>query len=377
MPVTQLQDQGGLGTLLGLAGGFLLGNPERKRKQAEREYQHTRDTAEDARRASADTRADTQARTYADNITSEIATRNAATTRTAANDAHATLQQGLFAKYMPMLQTPPKGQDVKQWATSIRNQAIKDGLTDPTKLSELNTEIARVIRAAAPTPQQVMQGLPQLKAGATPQEVSRHYLDAASRALQNPDLPEDQRKLLAEQYHKMAMDAVSHQPKAETAEEKYAREHGVRMPSYADLHPRPDRVIIDRGNLPQSTRASAVENRALEAKDLKAALKIVEAAGLGARDRSQVRQSVMDQFRPDKPVHEEGDNTTFAAQVMGTTAVNNLPLADKNDLNTNLRKYGYKPVVSHLRDLATGKSTDKDTPPDRARRVLQALGEKP
>lgn len=51
IPVTELQNQAGPASLIGLVGGYLAGNPARKRAQAQREFEQKRETAGDQRAA--------------------------------------------------------------------------------------------------------------------------------------------------------------------------------------------------------------------------------------------------------------------------------------------------------------------------------------
>ena len=51
MPVQELQNQAGPASLIGLVGGYLAGNPARKRAQAQREFEQKRETAADQRAA--------------------------------------------------------------------------------------------------------------------------------------------------------------------------------------------------------------------------------------------------------------------------------------------------------------------------------------
>jgi hypothetical protein len=59
-------------------------------------------------------------------------------------------------------------------------------------------------------------------------------------------------------------------------------------------------------NADLGSRAQAIENQAMGAPDLKAALRIVERANLPRRDRTEVRQDVMDQFREPAPHDTSG-----------------------------------------------------------------------
>ena len=155
----------------------------------------------------------------------------------------------------------------------------------------------------------------------------------------------------------------------------YSQQHPqAPRPTWRDLHPLPktdpsapsslENTIYDQASKPGLTQQQS--------------LAIIDNPrnGLNFKQRTAMRQAIRDQ-KPDtvKKTTEDPDNTTMASQIMQSGKVVALPNVDKADLNTNLRRYGYNPVVSHLKDLVSGKATDATTPPDRARRILQALGE--
>lgn len=54
------------------------------------------------------------------------------------------------------------------------------------------------------------------------------------------------------------------------------------------------------GGADLSDRGTAIYNRAMGAPNQKEALKIVESAGLSAREEARVRRNVMDQFKPER-----------------------------------------------------------------------------
>lgn len=144
--------------------------------------------------------------------------------------------------------------------------------------------------------------------------------------------------------------------------------------TYGERHPRPK----EDPNAP-----TAIENRIYALATApgltrQQSLKIIDNPnnGLNYKQRTSLRQAINDQ-KPDtqKKDTENPDNTTMASHVLSMATVLKLPLADQSDLNTNIRRYGYGTVVGHLKDLANGKASDPSTPPDRAKRILSALGE--
>lgn len=138
MPVTQLTDQGGIGNIIGMVGGYLLGNPARKAKKAQQDIENKRNAAGDAR-------SDKQAQDYHDNITSEIATRNATGARETTDANNTQFQQGAYGKLSTMLRNKPEGVTAQQWVAQVQKQVPTLGLTDPKLLGQLYTDAQGVI----------------------------------------------------------------------------------------------------------------------------------------------------------------------------------------------------------------------------------------
>jgi hypothetical protein len=216
MAVVQLQDDTGanLGSALGAAAGYFATQKQRKTDKA----------AATARQAATDTRVNQEAADTHANIQDLIKDRDATAQRTAANDTTTQLSTGAKQKYLPMLASPPTtdgkaltGPALTNALYAIRTKAINEGMTGKEDLAEFNTEIERLTQADKqahiPKVSDVEHGLPQLKPGATPQDISKHYLDAASRIIQNAGVPDDQKKLIAEQFQKLAADAIKAAPK--------------------------------------------------------------------------------------------------------------------------------------------------------------------
>jgi len=303
VPVVQLgQDQegpaGGIASILGLAGGFVAANAAKKRQQEQTQYDRQRNTIEDARK-------DKAAQLYAQNVQSEMAARNATTTRDADTDAYTKLQRGLFGKYSALVNAgPPKGVDPRQWAASLQSRANADGLTDETFRNQLISDGQAVVAARAPKLSQVEHGLAQPvtsgKGAWAPQQMSQHWLQAGARVM-NSDMPDDQKKLIVGQFQKMAADALSSQTDAERERHDKAMEanQGRAIDTrviIAGMPPRGGRGG-GSGNSGLSNRAQAVENNALTQPDVKGALRVLEKSNLPRKDRADVRQDIMDQFR--------------------------------------------------------------------------------
>jgi hypothetical protein len=134
MPVTELgQSAGGLGQVLGMVGGYLLGNPQRKAAQAQRDVENKR--------------ADAQAKDYHDNIQSEIQSRQHTQQTTDADAANTKYQQGAYAKLSALLKTPPpNGMTAQQWVAQVQSKVPETGLTDPKLLGQLYGEAQDVIK---------------------------------------------------------------------------------------------------------------------------------------------------------------------------------------------------------------------------------------
>jgi hypothetical protein len=225
MPITQLgQGQasgpggaiGAAASIAGLVGGFIQGNAERKQRKAESDK--------------TDAREDARAKDYHDEITSQVNAQNANAARQADTDKSAQLAQGAYAKYLPMLSSPPPGPDGKPLKgpalqnalTAIRNKAFSEGMTDDKHVADFNAEIARVMQQNAPKlsdvnlgPEPVMDG----KAAWTPQKVQQYYAHAVTQVLSS-DLPEDQKKIAIDTYTKMAANLLKEQPKQMTPYEQ-------------------------------------------------------------------------------------------------------------------------------------------------------------
>jgi hypothetical protein len=138
VPVTQLTDQGGLGTLVGLAGGYLLGNPERKAKKAQQDIENKRNAANDARATARD-------QDYHDEITANIKKGQAETQHTADTDVYNRAQNGAYATLSAQLQNRPEGVTAQQWVAHVQQQTPSLGLTDPTLLGKLYTQAQGVL----------------------------------------------------------------------------------------------------------------------------------------------------------------------------------------------------------------------------------------
>jgi hypothetical protein len=293
MGVVQLQDDTGenLGRALGTAAGYFA---TRKARQAERDYQHQRDTTADESARAAGVRADTASKLYAENITSEIATRNATTARNETDDANTKLQNGLFAKYAPMLESPPKGADIKAWVQSVKQKAFADGLTDSTLLARLNTQAQEAITSSEGSRLQAFQqGLhypPNWNKMQPQQQVAylQQRLNSAERAGAKDVVSATNAEIGRIQGAINAANLAHHRG---VTEQQGAQRINISI----------DRAARGSGgggaNADLGSRAQAIENQAMGAPDLKAALRIVERANLPRRDRTEVRQDVMDQFR--------------------------------------------------------------------------------
>lgn len=313
MPVTQLQDQGGIGQAIGMVGGYLLGNPARKAKQAQQDIEN--------KRADATANLATEhEKNYGDQVRANIAKDQAATQATTDQGTFDAHQRALASQYTPMLSAIPQGTDAKAWVQSVRNRANMEGFSDKDLRSAFDAEAARVIADHAPKLSDVTHGMAQLPvakpgdkngkgsvAGATPQQISKHYMDAAARVLSS-DMPDEQKKLAVAQFQKMAADATSGATESERERHDKAME-GIgqqRTTNQITIAGMPGRSSGSGGgyNSDLQPRAQAIEQQAMGAKDIKGALKILETANLTRRDRTEVRQDIMDQFKAPPLAHD-------------------------------------------------------------------------
>jgi hypothetical protein len=293
MPVTELQNQqGALGTILGLAGGYLAANPQRKAKQKEREQQQAQQGLENKR-------ADQQAQDYHDRTVSEIAAQTATTKHEDANAGAEQFQRGAYAKAISLLASPQKGTDPQAWANSVWQKAVAAdpsvgglGLTDPKLQGELYARVQDVVKQVQTANATRFAGHenalptdPKKRLGALMIRLQRE------RGVPGLDLKPTQTMIADTQRQIVDMQNAAHQAVTEAQANRRIGQGDLRIS-----------ISQARGaggaNSALGERANAVETNALGAPDLKSALRIVERANLPRRDRTEVRQDVMDQFKP-------------------------------------------------------------------------------
>ena len=253
MGVVQLgQDAAGPASLLGLAGGYLLGNPERKAKKAQQDIENKRNAASDAR-------LDGESADRARNTADEIADRDKTLQITQGNNDVKTRSAVAYAKYAPMMDTVPKGPDGKALQgpalqnalNQIKNKAIGEGLQGED-LARLMTDAQATMQQNAPKLQDVTHGMQQLPvakpagkdgkggvAGATPEQEVRHWMDAASKVA-NSDMDPDAKKTAIAMYQKNAADALARVPKPETPADAERKRHDLAIENKPERPQRPD-----------------------------------------------------------------------------------------------------------------------------------------
>lgn len=139
MPITQLQDSGGLGSIIGSVGGYLAANPERKAKKAQLDIENKRNAANDAATAGRD-------RDYHDEVTANIAKGQAQTDQTKTDAANTQLQNGAYSKLSTSLHGPrPPGVSAQQWVTYLQGRVLPMGLTDPDLQGKLLAQAQEVL----------------------------------------------------------------------------------------------------------------------------------------------------------------------------------------------------------------------------------------
>lgn len=298
MPVTQLQDQGGIGQAIGMVGGYLLGNPARKAKQAQQDIENQRNSASDKR-------ADAAAIDTHNRITSEIAKNTSDTANTTADRTNKDFQQGAYAKLSGMLNSPPpQGTTAQQWVTHIQSQVPTLGLTDPKLLTQLYGEAQGVLAKDQTTQNATFAGNEM----ALPSDPAKK-LSVLMKRLQvekgKPGFDLKPTETMISDTQKQITEAQAAASQAATAEER-KRHNGV----MEGLGGQRIQVSLARGsgsggyNSDLQPRAQAIEQQAMGAKDIKGALKILETANLTRRDRTEVRQDIMDQFKAPPLAHD-------------------------------------------------------------------------
>ena len=145
MPVTQLETDpnagSGIGKIVGMVGGYLASNPERKAQKAQQDIENKRNAQQDA---------DTHS-----NIQSEIASRTAATKREDTTSANTQFQNGAYSKAIALLGNLPKGTDPQAWANSVWQKAVAAdvstggfGLSDPKLMGDLYAQVQEAVGKA-------------------------------------------------------------------------------------------------------------------------------------------------------------------------------------------------------------------------------------
>ena len=305
MPVQQLEG-GGLGNALGMVGGFLAANAgaNKQRKDAAAkaatataDKQHTT-AREDA--AAADTHA---------NIQSLIHDRDVGQQNVTANNQNAQNALGAYNTYFPMLSNPPTkpgdpplhGPALGKALQNIRIEAMNKGAfsdekTAQQRQTDFNTEIARILQEDKAASTQSFLGKEAKTAiPGDPQQMLnfllKHRLPAERAAgIDTKDtmamITDAQRQVNEANLEKQR--GVQNQNAGQRIQISLARGAGGGGGYNSDLQP----------------RAQAIESKALGEKDVKSALRDVETANLPRRDRAEVRQDVMDQFRAPPMSHD-------------------------------------------------------------------------
>lgn len=290
MPVTQLQDQGGIGTAIGLVGGYLLGNPARKAKQAQQDVENKRNAASDAR-------ADSAAQDYHQNIQSEIATRTAAGKRDDENDANTKFQNGAYGTLSAMLRSKPQNVTAQQWVAHVQSQVPELKLTDPKLLGTLYSEAQDVLAKDQAATATKFAGSEHALPGDPKQRLST-LMKRLQIERGVPGLDTKPTETMIQDTQKQIADAETRAYQAQTTAERTRHDKALESNAGQRIQ-----ISLARGaggggyNSSLGGRAGAIETQALGAKDIKSALKILEGANLPRRDRTEVRQDIMDQFK--------------------------------------------------------------------------------
>lgn len=145
--VVQLDNPGPVGTIAGMVGGYLLGNPERKAKKAQLDIENKRNADNDARLSD-------EQKTNAANVADAIKDRDINTGIAKTKSDATALSNNAFQTYMPMLENPPTtdgkplhGPALAKALYNIKNTAFNKGMTDPQDSARFDAEIARITQA--------------------------------------------------------------------------------------------------------------------------------------------------------------------------------------------------------------------------------------
>jgi hypothetical protein len=312
MPVQELQNQqGGLGTVIGLVGGYLAGNPARKAKQAQQEIENKRNATNDAREAARD-------QDYHNEVTANIAKTTADTADKTASTANTQLQNGAYTTASNLLSSPEKGKDPVQWANSVWRRATQPiaagglGLTDPELQGKLYAQVQDIVGNAQKAHAAQFVGH-ENKLPSDPNKRLSMLLQryAIERGIPGLDTKPTQQMIADTQRQIIDINNRAHQAVTENQGQQRINQGAQRL------------VIEDnrsrRGgssNSDLSDRAQNIETQALGANvhDLKSALRIVEHANLPQRDYRRVRQDVIDQFKPAPVSHDVSGLSSMGAR---------------------------------------------------------------
>lgn len=293
MPVVQLQNDTGenLGKALGAVGGYLASGQERKAKKAQADALTARET-----QAAQDTH---------DNITNEIATRNASAANTTADRTNTEFQQGAYAKLSGMLKTPPpKGTTAQQWVAYVQSQVPTIKLTDPPLLGKLYAE-AQGVLADDQTKQNTSFAGGEMQLPSDPKQKLSVLMKRLQVEKGKPGFDLKPTETAISDTQKQITEAQAAAYQTETQAERTRHDKAME-----GLGGQRIQVSLARGaggggyNSDLQPRAQAIEQQAMGAKDIKSALKILEGANLPRRDRAEVRQDVMDQFKAPPMSHD-------------------------------------------------------------------------
>jgi len=312
MPVQVLPDQqGGLGTVIGLVGGYLAGNPARKAKQAQQEIENKRNATNDAREAARD-------QDYHNEVTANIAKTTADTADKTASTANTQLQNGAYTTASNLLSSPEKGKDPVQWANSVWRRATQPiaagglGLTDPELQGKLYAQVQDIVGNVQKAHAAQFVGH-ENKLPSDPNKRLSMLLQryAIERGIPGLDTKPTQQMIADTQRQIIDINNRAHQAVTENQGQQRINQGAQRL------------VIEDnrsrRGgssNSDLSDRAQNIETQALGANvhDLKSALRIVEHANLPQRDYRRVRQDVIDQFKPAPVSHDVSGLSSMGAR---------------------------------------------------------------
>jgi hypothetical protein len=361
MPVQELQNQAGLGSVLGMVGGYLAANPARKAKQAQQEIENKETAARD--------------QDYHNEVTSQIAARTAQTKLEGDDAANTQLQNGAYAQASNLLASPPKGQDPQAWAQSAWRRATSPiasgglGLTDPKLQGDLYAQVqdavGKAVQAKADQFTGHEQALPTDPKARLTVLLKRLQVE---RGIPGVDTKVTQQMIADTQKQILDQENRLHQSVMDYFAQQRLNQGNQRI--QISLENAATRRAGGGYNSGLSDSEEDIENQAMRSPDLKTALRILQRANLPVRDARRIREDLEDNYKYTKDPNAP-DYRSEATALSGPDW-NALPLVTRSTVRGLVTKHGIQDTVSALTAIANGAKSPKMTR-EQAQAALDAL----